>query len=84
VAGSIVPNPAAGRPMNRRPWKPMGQRRNPPRMETLDPTGSCGADRHGSIDKLQIEEGTMEAIRWFSEIGLADVALVGGKGASVN
>jgi hypothetical protein len=53
-------------------------------METLDPTGSCGADRHGSIDKLQIEEGTMEAIRWFSEIGLADVALVGGKGASVN
>jgi hypothetical protein len=33
------------------------------------------------IDKLQIEDATMEAIRWFSEIGPADVALVGGKGA---
>ena len=25
----------------------------------------------------------MEAIRWFDEIGLADVALVGGKGANL-
>ena len=25
----------------------------------------------------------MEAIRWFSEIGLTDVALVGGKGANL-
>jgi pyruvate,water dikinase len=34
-------------------------------------------------DKLQIEDATMEAIRWFSEIGLTDVALVGGKGANL-
>lgn len=35
------------------------------------------------IDKLQIEDATMEAIRWFDEIGLTDVALVGGKGANL-
>ena len=35
------------------------------------------------IDKLQIEDAAMEAIRWFEETGLTDVALVGGKGANL-
>jgi len=35
------------------------------------------------IDKLQTEDVAMEAIRWFEEIGLADIALVGGKGANL-
>ena len=35
------------------------------------------------IDKVQIEDATMDAIRWFEEIGLTDVALVGGKGANL-
>ena len=52
-------------------------------METFEPTGSCRADRHCEHDKLQIEDAAMEAIRWFSEIGLTDVALVGGKGANL-
>jgi Pyruvate phosphate dikinase, AMP/ATP-binding domain len=32
---------------------------------------------------LRTEDGEMEAIRWFDEIDLADVGLVGGKGANV-
>jgi pyruvate,water dikinase len=36
------------------------------------------------IHELRAEVGAMsEAIRWFEEIGLADVALVGGKGANL-
>jgi hypothetical protein len=36
-----------------------------------------------TIDRLPTEDVAMEAIRWFDEIGLADVALVGGKGANL-
>src|SRR5512132_3137520 len=32
---------------------------------------------------LPIEDAAMEAIRWFEEIGLTDVGLVGGKGANL-
>jgi pyruvate,water dikinase len=32
---------------------------------------------------MATEDRAMEAIRWFSEISLADVALVGGKGANL-
>jgi hypothetical protein len=35
------------------------------------------------IDMLPIEDAAMEAIRWFEEIGLTDVGLVGGKGANL-
>jgi pyruvate,water dikinase len=36
-----------------------------------------------TIDRLPTEDVAMEAIRWFDEIGLTDVALVGGKGANL-
>jgi pyruvate,water dikinase len=32
---------------------------------------------------MSIEDAAMEAIRWFEQIGLADVGLVGGKGANL-
>ena len=36
-----------------------------------------------TIDRLQTADVAMEAIRRFGEIGLTDVALVGGKGANL-
>jgi hypothetical protein len=36
-----------------------------------------------TIYRLQTEDVAIEAIRWFGEISLTDVALVGGKGANL-
>ena len=84
VAGSMVPNPTITRPLTGRPWKRMAQRRNPSRngrpLTLLAPVVLTDIV---IIDKLQIEDATMQAIRWFNEIGLTDVALVGGKGANL-
>jgi pyruvate,water dikinase len=36
-----------------------------------------------TIYRLQTDDVAIEAIRWFGEISLTDVALVGGKGANL-
>ena len=84
MAGSIVPNPTASRPLTGHLGKPMDPRRNPSRMETFDPTGSCCPDRQCEHRQVAGEDAALVAIRWFEEIGLTDVALVGGKGANLH